>query len=112
MSGGPRLISVGCSWCHALVETADRAWPTCPECGHRADRARMFCDCSTCRHGGSVRILPLDLVDALVRLDVREIPPEAAAFLRDCGIELTDFGLRVRDPPGRSGRDGGGPGAA
>ncbi len=43
------ITSVTCSWCHTL--TADRY---CPTCGHRADAARLDCDCASCRTGRSV----------------------------------------------------------
>lgn len=36
-----------CSWCH---ETVTINGPTlCPTCGHRADVARMDCDCGMCQ---------------------------------------------------------------
>lgn len=38
------ITSRTCSWCSTM--TSD--W-LCPECGHRADRARMDCDCGVCR---------------------------------------------------------------
>jgi len=41
------MISQSCSWCHELNEL--RAEKTfCWRCGHRADAARMMCDCRQC----------------------------------------------------------------
>ena len=102
-----RLLSVGCSWCHAVVATDDPAWPTCPECGHRADRPRMFCDCHACQTGASVRIFPLDLVDALVRLDLRTIPADLSEHLRSWGLDPADYGIEVADDPPAVGGDEG-----
>lgn len=98
MSG--RLVSVGCSWCHAVVSTDDPAWPTCPACGHRADVARMFCDCGRCRRGESVRILPLDLVDAMVRVEARRVPRAVVEQIRSWGLDPADFGIEAADDPG------------
>ena len=37
-----------CSWCHEVVDIT--AGPTlCHLCGHRADVARVNCDCHQCR---------------------------------------------------------------
>lgn len=42
------MAELSCSWCHTFNEI-DRDRPTyCKECGHRADLARMRCDCSQC----------------------------------------------------------------
>jgi hypothetical protein len=43
-----------CSWCHTLHGPGSRGWPSCPECGHRADIPRMACDCRRCRPSGAV----------------------------------------------------------
>jgi hypothetical protein len=40
---------VGCSWCHDWATVGAPPWPTCGGCGHRADVARMLCDCARCR---------------------------------------------------------------
>jgi predicted amidophosphoribosyltransferase len=37
-------LVVSCSWCHRAVPISDRR-QFCPECGHRADVARVDCDC-------------------------------------------------------------------
>jgi predicted amidophosphoribosyltransferase len=40
-------LTVACSWCHtAVLVTALRNY--CPTCGHRADVARVDCDCPKC----------------------------------------------------------------
>jgi len=39
-------IIVSCSWCHGSVIATGRT--ICPECGHRADVARVDCDCDGC----------------------------------------------------------------
>jgi hypothetical protein len=41
-------IGQTCSWCHELVDTTGGP-TTCPNCGHRADAARLDCDCPACR---------------------------------------------------------------
>jgi hypothetical protein len=41
-------VSVSCSWCHTMNRIGQ---PFCAECGHRADVARMDCDCRRCRTG-------------------------------------------------------------
>lgn len=42
--------TVTCSWCHAGVVLMPGGGPTyCPECHHRADVARLHCDCDQCR---------------------------------------------------------------
>lgn len=41
-------ISQSCSWCDELNEIPDERPVTCNNCGHRADRPRMFCDCARC----------------------------------------------------------------
>ena len=38
------LTRVMCSWCHTMTSDRD-----CPECEHRAELARMDCDCPRCR---------------------------------------------------------------
>lgn len=43
-----------CSWCHELV-TLSPGPTTCPTCGHRADRARLDCDCPACRRAEEER---------------------------------------------------------
>jgi NADH pyrophosphatase NudC (nudix superfamily) len=43
---GDRVL-VSCSWCHELVEVRARI-QYCPTCGHRADVARVDCDCPKC----------------------------------------------------------------
>lgn len=38
-------MKVTCSWCDTLNPVEDEF---CSTCGHRAQRARMFCDCPRC----------------------------------------------------------------
>jgi len=38
-----------CAWCHRLVNVTHDPAPSCPYCGHRADLARLSCDCSRCQ---------------------------------------------------------------
>ncbi len=40
-------VRVSCSWCHELVVLHDCP-QYCPTCRHRADVARVDCDCPTC----------------------------------------------------------------
>jgi hypothetical protein len=47
MDTGPVTIRASCPWCHQLnVIAAPRVH--CPNCGHRADKARLYCDCDRC----------------------------------------------------------------
>jgi len=49
------MVIRSCSWCHELNEL--RGTPTyCWSCGHRADVARISCDCPECSRA---RILTL-----------------------------------------------------
>jgi hypothetical protein len=36
-----------CSWCHEVVDVTGGP-ALCPNCGHRADVARLDCDCPAC----------------------------------------------------------------
>lgn len=40
---------ISCSWCHESNELTGRPL-FCWSCGHRADVARMYCNCVACRH--------------------------------------------------------------
>lgn len=40
-----------CSWCDQLNEISQSASVWCSRCGHRADLARMRCNCPACRVG-------------------------------------------------------------
>lgn len=40
-------IVVSCSWCHESNE-AEMGGVLCSNCGHRADVARVDCDCGKC----------------------------------------------------------------
>lgn len=40
---------LSCSWCHHGQDLAISTF--CDVCGHRADRARMDCDCEQCVEG-------------------------------------------------------------
>jgi len=43
------VTGVTCGWCHELVNVRAGGLPTyCPRCGHRADVARIDCDCPRC----------------------------------------------------------------
>lgn len=74
-----RSIIASCSWCHRGNDvTAGRTF--CAECGHRADVARIFCDCDRCRAGGRATIFwPLDLADAVARGAIETRPPMTVA---------------------------------
>lgn len=85
-----RITAVGCNWCHALVDVGGPGWPNCPDCQHRADVARMHCDCSSCQRGGSVRLFPLDLADALARTPVEVLPSDILAALEAAGLVLPE----------------------
>lgn len=37
-----------CSWCHEFNEISAES-TTCWRCGHRADLARIHCDCQQCQ---------------------------------------------------------------
>lgn len=39
---------VSCSWCHEMNWSNQDYWPICKNCGHRADVARVDCDCISC----------------------------------------------------------------
>lgn len=41
------MVSLTCSWCHT-ANTSDGRPVICRNCGHRADVARMDCDCTRC----------------------------------------------------------------
>jgi len=52
------MVSQSCSWCHELNEL--RGAPTyCWNCRHRADVARMLCDCRACRQAIFEGVIPL-----------------------------------------------------
>jgi hypothetical protein len=38
-------IAISCSWCRAMNAVGEQY---CSECGHRADRSRLACDCPAC----------------------------------------------------------------
>ena len=38
-----------CCHCHSMNHVGGRSWPFCYDCGHRADRPRLACDCTRCR---------------------------------------------------------------
>lgn len=38
---------VSCSWCHEAQDLDESRY--CGVCGHRADRARVDCDCAQCQ---------------------------------------------------------------
>lgn len=43
-------IVVACSWCHGLnSQNGLDLTPYCIFCGHRADLARVDCDCPKCK---------------------------------------------------------------
>jgi len=54
--GAARVVrsGYGCPHCHELNWVGERDWPHCWACGHRADLARLRCDCRRC-----VRLVPL-----------------------------------------------------
>lgn len=41
------MIIATCSWCH-LENKIEGPRVHCPNCGHRADVARVACDCERC----------------------------------------------------------------
>jgi len=50
-----------CSWCHALNWEDGPHWPICWGCSHRADVARVDCDCKACVRGSLVALARLGL---------------------------------------------------
>lgn len=42
-------VCTTCSWCHEMNDVTPPPPVFCGNCGHRADRARLDCDCDACR---------------------------------------------------------------
>lgn len=56
-------VACTCSWCHTVNDiTFPPSYCSNPECGHRADLARLECNCEKCKpiardeHGGPVTV--------------------------------------------------------
>lgn len=41
-------VAASCSWCHTNNTLVPGCRNLCRHCGHRADLARMMCDCPQC----------------------------------------------------------------
>lgn len=110
-----------CSWCHApaAVTPGRPAW--CDSCGHRADVARLDCDCLRCRgrRAAAAAPDPAPAADLAVRFAVlldavgecRAEAADVADHLRRCHHPAAaDLVARVADRLARAARraEGGG----
>lgn len=63
------IISSSCSWCHESNRVEVRF---CHNCGHEAHKARMFCQCVQCEGQARGTIFPLDVADAITRINLSD----------------------------------------
>ena len=83
------------SWCHELNTVTDRS---CAECGHRADRPRLACDCGQCRPSAGLPLLLGRLLatsGVLARLDEAGLA-QIGQF--ESAMRSQNLSSQVRDP--------------